>query len=406
MSSSSLQKYIHGKIESILRLPRGLLKHPFLVPGGIFHDELWDWDSFWITKGILGAGPAVEEDLRRRFMEHAKGSWLNFFEHQAEDGSVSIMIKSDNADFFGSLAKGAEDRNQAKPVFGQFALEISRAANDFTWMEPNFDGLLRFYTRWISKYLSPCGLLVWGNDVAIGVDNDPATYARPSFSSANLLPNCLFYADLLAAAELADGLGRQPDAQQLRADAEVLKKTIQRECWDRVDGFFYSVDVSCHDHRDRYLPGLKKGMPLSWKTLPLKIKMFTGFLPLWCGIASEDQAAILVQKHLRDEAEFLAPWGLRSLAANEPMYEPETDSANPSNWLGPVWIVASYMVFEGLKRYGYEADAYLLGSKTRLLLERDLQESGAMHECYHPDTGQPNFNRDFLSWNVLALLMG
>jgi putative isomerase len=133
--------------------------------------------------------------------------------------------------------------------------------------------------------------------------------------------------------------------------------------------------------------------------------MFTGFLPLWCGIASAEQARILVERHFRNEREFNAPWGLRSLAMSERMYAPATDSANPSNWLGPVWIVASYMVYEGLKRYNYSSDAALLAGKTRLLLEKDLLESGAMHECYDPDTGRPNFNTDFLSWNVLALLM-
>jgi hypothetical protein len=39
---------------------------------------------------------------------------------------------------------------------------------------------------------------VWGDDVAIGDDNDPTTFGRPFFSSANLLLNCLFYQDLLA----------------------------------------------------------------------------------------------------------------------------------------------------------------------------------------------------------------
>jgi putative isomerase len=87
------------------------------------------------------------------------------------------------------------------------------------------------------------------------------------------------------------------------------------------------------------------------------------------------------------------------------MYDPATDSANPSNWLGPVWIVASYMVYEALNRYGYHADAKSLADKTRKLLERDLEQTGTVHECYHPDTGTPNFNGGFLSWNLLAVLM-
>jgi putative isomerase len=296
--------------------------------------------------------------------------------------------------------------NQAKPVFGQFALEISRAVDSTDWMQEHFDGLLRFYRRWLDRYGSRCGLLVWGSDVAIGVDCDPTTYGRPEFTSANLLLNCLFYRDLLAGAELAGKIGRDSDSVTLRAQAAEIASAVQRECWDETDGFFYSVDVSCNDHRGRYLPGLKKGMPMTWQAMPLKVKMFTGFLPMWCGIATPVQARRLVAKHLQNNAEFLGNWGIRSMAKEERMYDPETNSANPSNWLGPVWIVANYMVFEGLKNYGFEQEAHYLGLRIRELLENDLNETGTLHECYHPDTGVPNFNADFLSWNLLALTMG
>jgi len=112
-----------------------------------------------------------------------------------------------------------------------------------------------------------------------------------------------------------------------------------------------------------------------------------------------------VEKHLRNEEEFAAPWGVRSMSKSERMYEPATDSANPSNWLGPIWIVANHMVYEALDRYGYEADANTLAEKTRSLLSGDLQKTGTLHECYDPDTGAPNFNGGFLSWNLLAAMM-
>lgn len=404
-SMNPLERCILNQIETILRPAQGLLRHSFFVPGGLFHDELWDWDSFWIAKGVFGFREKLDTGLQASFLGHAIGAWKNFFDHQGDNGAVPIMVKSDNPDFFGCTSEDGEEKNQAKPVFGQFALEICNVMGDFTWMEPYFERLLQFYARWSSQYRSACGLLVWGSDVANGVDNDPATYERPGFSSASLLLNCLYYKDLLATAQLADGLGRATDAARLRSESLVIGKAIQNECWDEIDGFFYTVDVSCTGHRDRLLPGLKKGMDTSWRTLPIKVKMFTGFLPIWAGIATEEQAQILVEKHLRNTCEFNAPWGLRSLAMNERMYEPEKDSANPSNWLGPVWIVANYMIYEGLKQYGYTTDCSQLASKIRALLEQDFQQTGTLHECYSPETAQPNFNANFLSWNVLALLM-
>ncbi len=404
-SGTALEKHLVAQIGSIVRPPLGVLNHPFLVPGGIFHDELWDWDAFWVAKGFFAIQSHLEDTLRESFLEHAMGSWKNFFEHQAPNGAVPIMIKADNPDFFGCTLENGIEKNQAKPIFGQFALEICQASGESRWLEPHFDGLLRFYERWRSRYGVSCGLLVWGSDVAIGVDSDPTTYGRPEFSSANLLLNCLYYEDLNAAIQLAEILGRPSDAARLRAEAAALKAAVQKECWDETDGFFYTVDVRCGDHRDRYLTGLKKGMDMSWKTLPLKVKMFTGFLPMWCGIASAEQTRILVEKHLRNPAEFDLPWGPPSLARNERMYEPATDSANPSNWTGPVWILANYLIYEGLKKYGFDADARLLAIKTTGLLEDDLQKTGALHECYNGETGAPNFNANYLSWNVLAASM-
>jgi putative isomerase len=399
-----LEQHLLSQLKTTFRQPIGVLKHPFFVPGGLFHDELWDWDSWLITKGVLGNGCGWDRSFMELFLEHAIGSWKNFFENQDESGAVPIMIKSEAGDYFKSLGRGME-RNQAKPVFGQFAMEICRYTGDFSWVKLYFDRLLKFYDRWDSRYGSSCGLLIWGSDVAIGVDNDPTIYGRPEFSSASPLLNCLFYNDLLATAEIAIAIDRAPEACRLRERAEAVKEAVQKECWDAVDGFYYTVDILCGDHRTEYLPGLNRGMETTWRTLPLKVKMFSGFVPMWCGVASVKQAAILVEQHFRNAAEFDAPWGLRSLAMNEKMYDPVTNSANPSNWLGPVWIVAAYMVYEGLKRYGYCDDATQLADRIRTLLEKDIRETGTIHECYNPDTGEPNFNADFLSWNILVLLM-
>ena len=403
ITMNDLQVHFLEQVGKILRPPSKSLPFPYLVPGGIFIDELWDWDSFWLTQGMLPLLNHVSNPERARFLEHAEGSWKNFFENQGPNGALPIMAKPDQPDFFGCTREGLE-MNQGKPVFGQFALLIARFKGDYTWISPYFDRLLRFHDRWFSHYGSSTGLLTWGSDVAIGTDNDPSVYGRPEFSSAHLLLNCLMCEDLAAASQIARALGRN-EADGLAQQSEGLKAAVQRECWDQVDEFFYTVDVRCEDHRARYLPTIKRGMDTSWKSVPIKVKSFTGFLPLWCGIATAEQAEALVKKHFVNPDEFAAPWGLRSLAQNERMYEPLTDSANPSNWLGPVWIVASYMVYEGLRRYGYHAEAARLAEQTIGLLEADLAKTGRLHECYDPETGKPNFNADFLSWNVLAGLM-
>ena len=142
---------------------------------------------------------------------------MNFLEHASPDGQIPIMMTADDPDPLGATGKNPTSRNQAKPVFGQLGLLACDQRGDANWLKPHFDSILRFYDSWIRHNSSSIGLLVWGDDVAIGDDNDPTTFGRPFFSSANLLLNCLFYQDLLASAELARRLGRSADHDRLQA---------------------------------------------------------------------------------------------------------------------------------------------------------------------------------------------
>jgi putative isomerase len=271
-------------------------------------------------------------------------------------------------------------------------------------LAPHFDSLLRFYDSWVKNNSSPIGLLVWGDDVAIGDDNDPTTFGRPFFSSANLLLNCLFYQDLLASAELARRLGRSADHDRLSSQAGELAQRIETFCWDPRDSYYYTVDVQCVDRRAALIPTVPRGMGMSWRCLPMRVQMFTGFLPLWCGIAPQQNAQKLISANYLADDRLCAQWGARSLSSRETMYCLEF-SSNPSNWLGPVWIIVNYFVWRALQRYGYNKEADALADKTILLLSRDLEANGSLNEYYHPDTGAALSHKGFIDWNLLVLEM-
>ena len=78
---------------------------------------------------------------------------------------------------------------------------------------------------------------------------------------------------------------------------------------------------------------------------------------------------------------------------------------NPSNWLGPIWLVANYVVFRGLLNYGYRMEAEIMYKRTMRLLGNDLEKTGSLHEYYNPFNGEPVMNGGFINWNVLALNM-
>jgi putative isomerase len=190
----------------------------------------------------------------------------------------------------------------------------------------------------------------------------------------------------------------------MEESARQLAARIRELCWDPRDRFFYSVDVQCSDRRAQLIPHVPRGMAMSWSTLPVRIKMFTGFLPLWCGAATPAQAQALVDSSYTNSDELRVPAGIRSMSNRETMYSLEK-SSNPSNWLGPVWIIANYFAWSGLRRYGFTREADELAAKTLRLLADDLRNSGSLNEYYHPDTGAPLSYQGFIDWNLLALEM-
>ena len=345
--------------------------------------------------------------LHARICEHARGSLFNFLDHQSAAGRLPIMMSATDPDTFGCTKPGPtpNHKNQAKPVFGQLALLTAEASGDAQWLAPHFDRLLKFYDSWTGNNGSQVGLLVWGDDVAIGNDNDPTTFGRPFFSSANLLLNTLYYQDLLASAELARRLGRTADDERLSRRARTLGASLLEHCWDSRGRFFYTVDVQCVDRRAELIPdSIKRGMDMSWKCLPLKIQTFTGFLPLWCGLATAEQAANLVQANYLADQRFRGDWGVRSLSSLERMYCMDF-SSNPSNWLGPVWIIVNYFVWRALGNYGFQREARDLADQTLKLLAADVAANGSLNEYYHPDTGAPLSHKGFMDWNLLVLEM-
>lgn len=403
MSPSSLS-LLRTAANQLLRPAAGQLKHPFIVPGAIYSAEQWDWDAYWTTRGLLALGTLLEDDaFTQCVIVHAQGCIRNLFEHQAANGALPIMMKSDNPDMFGCLRADGPEVNQAKPIVAQLALCVCDAAGDDAWFAPFLSGLDRFYARWESRYRSHTGLLVWGSDVAIGVDNDPTAYGRPGFSSANLLLNCLYIEDLRAASTLARRLGQPSLAATWTRRADELAALISTLCWDTRDRFFYTQDVQCGDHRAKLIPWAAPGMPMEWQSLHIRIQSFTGFLPLWCGAATPEQAEAM-RDHALNPDTFHATFGICALARNEPMFS-LAQSNNPSNWLGPIWIVANYFAWSGLRRHGFTAAASDLARRTLDLLDRDLRTTGALHEYYHPDSGAPLMNKGFLSWNYLACEM-
>ncbi len=385
-------EYAKKNYKKMFREPDGLLAHKFIVPGAAYSNSLWDWDS-WLTN--IALRDFVTEDIS----EYEKGCIINFVEHIGTDGRMPIFI-TPNYEWYNF--NGDTVTNVHKPCLAQHAEFIVKSYNnDVEWLRPHFDKLIKLVDYYYNNQRHKCGLYYWINDCAIGVDNDPSTYYRPENSSASIYLNCLMYKELEAICYLGELLGT--DIDFYKKEAENLKTAIQELCFDEKDGMYYSADLNL-------LPvdpnsTLHSGAPRHWDSLIQRIGCWSGFMAMWAGIATQDQAERMVKENLLDEKAFWAPYGVRTLSKYEKMYMIKK-SGNPSCWLGPIWGISNYMVFDGLVKYGFINEAKELAQKTLKLFGEDLIACGEIHEYYDPESGEPVNNPGFQNWNLFAIKMG
>lgn len=407
---------IRKEMKGMYREAGGALKYPFLAPGSNqYLDMLWDWDS-WLSDVALRQillENGTDND-RREALRYERGCVLNALSYGGMDGWIPIWIERDAPSREEMLRhRNPWKSNMHKPTLAQHAAFIVRhSEGDAEWLREDFYTLQAF----VSKYLNfhrhrTTGLLYWETDEAIGVDNDPSTFYRPHGSSGSIFLNALMYKELLAMEYLAERL-RMPDiATRYRREADTLLAAVREHCWDPRDGFYYSVDLNLlpieKPDIEGVAPGdlhLHVGQPRSYDCLIQRFSVWSGFMALWAGIATPEQAAEIVERQYRDPRSFNAAAGVRTLSPLEKMYDTRA-SGNPSSWQGPIWINVNYLVFRGLVRYGFTEEARELAEKTILLLGRDYERFGALHEYYLPDNGEPVLNKGFQNWNLLVLNM-
>lgn len=385
-----IKDYAVNECNKILREPQGLLKYKFIVPGASYSYQLWDWDS-WFT------GIALEQFYTNNCFEYQKGSVLNFLDNIDDLGRIPIAIMPDTT--FPVYSNGI-DVNVHKPCLAQHVAFIVKHYNDYLWLKPKFDNLMKYLDFYIDNCKHSTGLYFWIDDFAIGVDNDPCTFFRPKKSSGSIFLNCLMYKELQSVVYLGKKIGVSTEKYQ--KEAELLYKAIRQNCYSEKDGFYYSVDFNLLPIDNKCY--LHSGTPRHWDCLIQRIDCWSGFLAMWAGIATPEEADRMVKENLLDEKGFWSNYGVRSLSKYEKMYSIKA-SGNPSCWLGPIWGISNYLIFKGLIRYGYTNEAQILAKRIVKLFSDDIIKCGEMHEYYDPESGVPIMNQGFQSWNLLAVIM-
>ncbi|MFF0267052.1 amylo-alpha-1,6-glucosidase [Kribbella sp. NPDC004536] len=347
------------------------LNHPYLAPGAVY-DSVWTWDSYF-------TGLALPDEQ----VAHFQGALCILLEAVRPDGRVPSLVEPDGT---------ASYDHMGQPVHAQWALAVVRRTGTTAWLLPYWDTLVSIRDWHDRECGSRHGLYTWTDESGTGIDNDPAIYGRPGGTVGLVDMNCFHAREWSAMAQLADLLGK-PGAHSYRARASGLVRAINTFMWDARSGSYRHLELS-----RRHRPTRQE---VTWE-VPLLVGSWGTLFPLWTGVADPGLADRLIREHVLSPQRYLSGFGIRSMAADEPMYNNEP-MADPSNWQGPVWGLSTFLTCYGLARYGYRAEAVAVARRLVNLMADDLRANGTVHEYYHAETGQPLFNPGFVSWNLFAV---
>ena len=327
---------------------------------GYPYNEFYDWDLYFenLYLSYYGVWQYCFTNLRE------------FLDRQQPDGYISrSLIKQ-------------RDRQHFKPFLAQLVvLGCKQNKDDYEWVRGNYyERLGKYLAKWFSYDGDKNGLPVWNSADAAGTDNQWSRGGKlSSFEIEGVDLASYLVRELRAMAVIAQHLGIAGDAKSYTNQADNLIHLMNATFWDEKDGMYYD-----RNERTGEL---------------IKVKSATCFTPLFAGAATQPRAKRIVREHLLNEKEFWLAYPVASYAKTEPDYY--QGSHNECNWRGPTWAPTNYMIFHGLMRYGFAAEAKVLSDR---LLEMSIEQNPVLREYYDAETGLGLGQTRF--WGFTALYYG
>jgi putative isomerase len=361
-------------------------KHDGVYPSYFTYQGYWAWDSWKHAAALATINPALAKDQIRAMFDCTTPAGAAF------QGMICDVL----------YVSGAENWRNTKPPL--LAWAVSTVANrtsqpDLDFINEMYSKAVNFHQWWyLYRDVDNNGLCEYGStdgttqaakwesgmDNAVRFDNSSIvenTRATNSFSlnqeSVDL--NSYLYVDKLYLADMATLIGRDSEAAEFLQQAAKLKTQIQSTFFNTVTGFFY----------DRQL----------YNGSFIGVQGPEGWLPLWAGVATFEQADA-VRGHMLNSSTFDLYVPCPTVEADAEEYDPIT-----GYWRGPMWMDQAYFGVKGLYNAGFHTDAEDLATKL-LTNTRGSQpnDQTPLHEYYDPDTGDA-LGAPFFGWTSAHVLM-
>lgn len=192
------------------------------------------------------------------------------------------------------------------------------------------------------------------------------------FAIADVLYNTLWVQANRDLAEIAEHLGA--DATSFLRWADETAAGMRRRLWSEEQASFVDYDLLAEE--------------------PIATRVGASFSPLFAGVPTPDQGEVMVTQLCDSVGVQLDPatWMI-------PSFDPRSEGFRPTNyWRGPIWVNVNWVLYHGLRRYGYRDLARTL---RRSLLE--LPRRSGFYEHYHPRTGEGHGAERF-AWTAALVL--
>ena len=187
---------------------------------------------------------------------------------------------------------------------------------------------------------------------------------------------------------MATSLGKPEEANEWNRKANETARLVNQRMWDDSTGFYYSVN--------------KKDYSFKFMSRDLRRQEMIGFLALWAGVVTPERAQKLLAA-LTDTTRFWRKYGIPSLSARDDWYSPYVDYC--CKWNGPVWLLWNYMIYEGLKDYGFKDTAHELEQKLVHCVVAQLSKNHNFWESYSPDNEALNCPENYIWDSIMAKLL-
>ncbi|MCL0093381.1 hypothetical protein M1O53_00065 [Dehalococcoidia bacterium] len=378
-----------------LRKPSGNLQGLYAVPGGRYQKS-WLWDAAFISQIWLLINPEIAKEI---VLTHTSTQLKNgMIPHIAAPRYKSSITQSPLLAWAAwRIYEQTKDKHFISKLYPKLKLfnewlHLTRSFGEkglFSWVRsdesgvddsPRFDGIRENQAPGLPWIIRP--LRIFMGEVRLDFSRYFPHHRLGNLDIRSIEAldlNCYLVVQMSSLAKMAKVLGLGSDAKIFETRADTLIRQIRSHLWDQGDSFFYDLG--------------SEGF--------IKVPTPAAFLTLFAEVATRNHAEALI-KHLGDEKEFWTPYPIPSVAINDPKF-------SLRYWRGPVWINVNYVVYLGLRKYGYDELANELRDKTIRMVIDLYARRGHFFEFYSPHTGDiidllpPKPAKHFVGWTGLII---